>query len=73
MVTLHHKNLKQWKTTIVGLIMIIAAIAYIFYVDGHDKIIFFGSVAVGIALLFLPDALFGGLRKLITKNSEKEL
>ena len=73
MASLHHKNLKQWKTTVVGILMIAASIGYLFYVDAHDKIIFFGILAIGIVLLFLPDALFSGLRKLIAKNSDKEL
>jgi len=68
-----YKNFKQWQTTVVGALLILGSIAYIYFIEENDKIIFFGSLGIGISLMFLPDTLFNGIKKLITKNSEKQL
>jgi len=73
MANLSHKNITDWRTTVIGLILILGSIAYIYFIDDNDKIIFFGSLGIGICLMFVPDTLFNGLRNLIIKNSEKEL
>lgn len=67
------KNLKHWKSTLLGIIFIVASIAYIVYIEDIDKIIFFGVLGLGIVLLFLPDTLISALRNFIKKNQNKEI
>ena len=67
-------TLKGWKTSLFGTLIILASLGYVYYIGAEaDKWIFFGSLLIGIALIFLPDTLFEGLGKLINKNAEKDL
>lgn len=69
----HIKNLKSVGTTLTGLTIMASSIAYIFLVDNHDSIIAFGLLGIGLALCFLPDTLFRGLKSFIEKNKSKEV
>ncbi len=65
-------NVKEWKTTVLGALLIVVDIYYLLYLE-YSKITFFGLLAVGVALLFAPDNLIGGIKSLIDKNKNKEL
>jgi uncharacterized MnhB-related membrane protein len=73
MAKLHSEHISHLKTTIVGILLIVAALAYIIFMEDTSIIIFFGSLGIGISLLFLPDTLISGLESLIKKNQNKEL
>ena len=65
-------NIKEWKTTLLGVLLIVVDIYYLLFLK-YDKITFFGVLAVSVALLFAPDNLIGGIKSLIDKNKNKEL
>ena len=67
------KNVKAWKTTIVGILLCAGAITYIVLMDETSSVVFFGSLGIGLSLMFLPDTFISGLKSLIKKNQEKEL
>lgn len=67
------KHLKHWQSTVLGILLIIGAILYIMYGENIDRIIFFGVLGIGIALLFLPNTFIRGLRSLVKSNQDKEL
>lgn len=68
-------NIKNgWKTSAVGVILILASLAYLFLIDKVDKAIFFGILLSGIALLFTPDTFIDGIKKAVAffaKKTEK--
>lgn len=67
------KNIvSSWKTTLLGLLIIAASIAYIFVVQ-DSKVFQFGILLiVGIGFLFAPDTIIDGLRSLIKNNKDKK-
>ena len=66
-------NVNQIKTTILGIVIILADLYYWLHKADVNSTIFFGVLVVGIALLFLPDTLIGGLKALINKNKDNEV
>lgn len=64
-------NLKELKTTILGIVILAASIVYVFLVDDVDVWVFGIMICVGISFMFLPDVLVESLRKLLQNNSEK--
>jgi hypothetical protein len=60
------KNVKAWKTTTIGLILIAAAIASIFMKVGTWVEVTI-PVCVGIVLLFSPDNILQVIKKIIDK------
>jgi len=73
---LFSKNLAQWKTTIMGLIIFGADMFYWITREEVDKNIFFGAMLLSIALLFASDKLIngiGGFIGYIGKKGEKEV
>ncbi len=69
------KNLFQLKTSIVGLLFLVLALdyeltGYLVKVDDPKEMYFVGGLVIGLALLFAPDDLIGGLKSLIKKKSE---
>ena len=66
------KNLTDWKTTLIGVLLIAADIAYLL-LTAADYIIFFGTLSTSLALLFMPDTFLSALKSLINKNKNKEL
>lgn len=60
------KNLKAWKTTTIGLLLIFASIASVFFQVGTwiDTTI---PVCLGIVLLFAPDNIVEIIKKIIDK------
>ena len=66
------KNLTDWKTTLIGVLLIAADITYLLLTTA-DYIIFFGTLSTSLALLFMPDTFLSALKSLINKNKNKEL
>lgn len=69
---LSESNLKAAKSTVLGILIIAAAVAYPFLVENINVWVFSILVVVGISLLFLPDTLFNSLKKLMNTNSDKK-
>jgi uncharacterized membrane protein len=65
-------NFKELKTTLLGLLLLVAAIAYPFLVSSANVWIFGIMACVGVSFLFLPDTLLSSIKKLIETNSEKK-
>lgn len=67
------KHLSDFKTTLLGLIVIVASIAYPYFVSQSNVWIFGIMFCVGLALLFLPNAFITSLKKFVTTNSDREI
>lgn len=67
------KNIKQAKTTVLGVICIVCSFVYLFYVEDLSSTIFFGLLGTGVSFLLLPDSILKGIESLISKNKGKEL
>lgn len=61
-----------WKTTVLGLLIIAAGIAYIFVVQDSKVFQFAILLIVGIGFLFAPDSIIDGLRSIIKNNKDKK-
>ena len=61
-----------WKTTLLGLAIIAASIAYIFIVQDSKVFQFSILLVVGIGFLFAPDTIIEGLRSIIKSNKDKK-
>lgn len=70
------KNLLHWKTTIIGIILLIVDFKYFNY-NGVDKITFFGLLGIGLALLLLPDTFISSfkswLKGFVNSNKDKKI
>lgn len=65
------KNIyRGWKTTVLGLVLITAGLAYVFINAAPDYILMSILIASGIALLFFPDNLLAQLKTLIKTKSK---
>lgn len=64
-------RLKDWKTTTLGIILVLASLAYLYFVENTDKLIFFGILASGILLLFSPDTYINSIKNLLVKLTKK--
>ena len=67
-------RLKSWKTTTIGVLLTLASLAYLYFVESNDKMIFFGMLISGILLLFSPDTYINSVKNLLvklTKRAEK--
>ena len=67
------KNLSSWKSTLVGILLILASLAYIFFKEEVKPIIALVLGGVGIALLFTPDSLFDGIKSFIGTNKDRKI
>jgi hypothetical protein len=67
------KNLKQWKTSLLGLVSLIVAFSYLFLSESPDGWIFISLLIFGTLMLFSPDNLLSSLIKFIKTNEDKEL
>jgi len=66
------KNFRQgWKTTLIGLILLLVDIYYLIEKNG-SAMIFFGLLVVSFGLFFAPDDLIKGVKNLIKKNQDKQ-
>lgn len=64
-------RLTAWKTTVLGIILVLASLAYLYFVENTDKIIFFGMLISGILLLFSPDTYITSIKNLFVKLTKK--
>lgn len=62
----------SWKTTLLGILVIAASIAYIFIIEESKVFQFAILLIVGIGFLFAPDNIIDGLRSLIKNNKDKK-
>jgi hypothetical protein len=62
---------KGWKTTLIGLILLLVDIYYLIEKNG-SAMIFFGLLVVSFGLFFAPDDLIKGVKNLIKKNQDKQ-
>jgi hypothetical protein len=56
------KNYKEWKTTLLGMIIIVASITSVFIKEIQWSDASFG-IAVGLVLVFSPDTIITSLKK----------
>jgi len=60
------KNIAQWKTSLIALIL--AILDFVMYFKGEqDKVMFWGLLGLSLAFFLAPDKLITGFRKLITE------
>lgn len=52
---LSQKNLKDIKTSVIGLLLIAIAVYYLFVLEKESYTIFFGTLLLGIIFLLAPD------------------
>lgn len=57
--------IKNWKSSLIGIIILLSGLGYVFYVTTPDYIIMSILIAIGIALLFCPDDIIKRLKDLI--------
>jgi hypothetical protein len=56
------KNYKEWKTTLLGMIIIVASITSVFIKEIQWSDASFG-IAIGLVLIFSPDTIITNLKK----------
>ena len=61
--------IKNWKTTIIGMILFISGIVYTFMNDSPDYIILSILLISGIAFIFFPDDFIKQIKQLIIKKT----
>lgn len=61
--------IKNWKTTLIGIILFSAGIGYTFVTNPPDYIILSILLISGIAFLFFPDDFIKQLKQLIARKS----
>lgn len=67
------QNIRQWKTTTVGLISFITALAYLFIAPNTEVWIFIILIAFSTAMLFLPDTFLNSFTNFLKNNDDKRL
>lgn len=66
------KNLRQVKTTIMGLAAYAAGVAYVFYNEAPDYIVLSILLGGGTLLVFSPDSILTSLRRFGRNVSKDE-
>lgn len=57
--------MKNWKTSLIGIVILLSGLGYVFYNVSPDYIIMSILLTIGIALLFCPDDILKRLKNLI--------
>lgn len=60
--------MKSWKTTIIGIIIL--GLTW-HNIEKLDNTPFYVMIALGVSLLFAPDTLISGLKRLLTRKSKE--
>ncbi len=63
--------ISNWKTTLIGIVLFISAIGYLFLNAAPDYIVLSILLISGISFLFFPDNILKQIQKLITKKSNE--
>lgn len=67
------KNIKKgWKSTITGVVILIAALVYMLLVQPVDYYIFCTALIVGVLLLFSPDTLINKIELFLGFNNNNK-
>ena len=67
------KNIKQWKTTIIGIISYLISFYYLLEIDNHNLYVFGMLLIFATLMLFSADSLIGSLTRFIKNNENKKL
>ena len=67
------KNIKQWKTTLIGVICYLVGFYYLIEVDNHNLWVFGMLLIFATLMLFSADSLIGSLTKFLKNNEDKKL
>lgn len=52
------KNIRDFKSSLLGLILIGVALYYLIHLERENNTIFFGLIIIGAFLIFAPDTIF---------------
>ena len=61
---------KGWKTTVIGVVLLVAALASVFVVATVTWTSALLPIAIGIGLIFSPDDVIGRIKYLIKSKDE---
>jgi uncharacterized membrane protein len=69
------KNLKELKTTFVGILFLLVAFDYeltklVVKVEDPKELYFIGGIIIGVGLLLAPDSIIEGLKNLVSKKTK---
>ena len=67
------KNIKQWKTTLIGVICYLVGFYYLLEVDNHNLWVFGMLLIFATLMLFSADSLVGSLTNFLKNNEDKKL
>ena len=67
------KNIKQWKTTLIGIICYLVGFYYLLEVDNHNLWVFGMLLIFATLMLFSADSLIGSLTNFLKNNEDKKL
>ena len=67
------KNIKQWKTTLIGVICYLVGFYYLIEVDNHNLWVFGMLLIFATLMLFSADSLIGSLTNFLKNNEDKKL
>ncbi len=67
------KNIKQWKTTLIGVICYLVGFYYLLEVDNHNLWVFGMLLIFATLMLFSADSLIGSLTNFLKNNEDKKL
>ena len=69
------KNLKELKTTFVGILFLLVAFDYeltklVVKVEDPKELYFIGGIIIGVGLLLAPDSIIQGIKDLVSKKTK---
>jgi len=67
------KNLKEWKTTLIGLVCYAVSFYYLIEVENHNMYVFTILLIFATMMLFSADSLVGSLTKFLKNNEDKKI
>jgi len=67
------KNIKQWKTSLVGVICYVIAFYYLLKVDSPSIVGVIALIVFATLMLFSADSLVGSLSRFLKNNEGKKL
>tara|TARA_B100001248_G_C27354716_1_gene443192 strand:+ start:415 stop:648 length:234 start_codon:yes stop_codon:yes gene_type:complete len=67
------KNLKEWKTTLIGIVCYVVSFYYLLEVENHNMWVFTILLIFATLMLFSADSLISSLTKFIKNNEDKKI